>query len=168
LATTLKAAEKKSNQKALKTVCKSDRAIEWPSRLARINRALSFFETNAPSGPQLFRAMSTSFFILCTLVLCMTACVASESVPTFVMLPLDVVSASGSLSNPQKLTNDLTTVKNVLPVLHPLSVFHFYVIFLHHMVSQAAHIDGFVADVWWGIVEGQGPKAYNWEVCGDL
>ncbi len=98
----------------------------------------------------------------------MTACVASESVPTFVMLPLDVVSASGSLSNPQKLTNDLTTVKNVLPVLHPLSVFHFYVIFLHHMVSQAAHIDGFVADVWWGIVEGQGPKAYNWEVCGDL
>ncbi|KAJ3670355.1 hypothetical protein LUZ60_010679 [Juncus effusus] len=58
-------------------------------------------------------------------------------VPVYVMLPLDVISPENQLSKPDELRNQLNTLKK-------------------------ADVDGVMVDVWWGIVESNGPKSYDW------
>ncbi|KAJ3670358.1 hypothetical protein LUZ60_010682 [Juncus effusus] len=58
-------------------------------------------------------------------------------VPVYVMLPLDVISPENQLSKPDELRNQLKTLKK-------------------------ADVDGVMVDVWWGIVESNEPKSYDW------
>ncbi|CAL9764108.1 unnamed protein product [Musa acuminata subsp. burmannicoides] len=64
-------------------------------------------------------------------------------VPVFVMLPLDVVSVDNTLKKPEELRKRLKHLSN-------------------------ANVDGVMVDVWWGIVEGKGPKLYDWSAYKDL
>jgi hypothetical protein len=59
-------------------------------------------------------------------------------VPLFVMLPLDTVSPSTRrLADPEGLYESLVELKR-------------------------AGCDGVMGDVWWGLVEAEGPMEYNW------
>lgn len=59
------------------------------------------------------------------------------AIPVSVMMPLNLVSNNGFLSNPQVLQQKLEQLKR-------------------------SNVDGVMADVWWGIVE-QHPGEYNWQ-----
>ncbi|KAJ0251159.1 hypothetical protein HA466_0135360 [Hirschfeldia incana] len=59
-------------------------------------------------------------------------------VTVYVMLPLGVVNENNELSDPETLEAQLKRLK------------------------QEAGIDGVMVDVWWGIIESDGPKQYNW------
>ncbi|GAQ87188.1 beta-amylase [Klebsormidium nitens] len=61
----------------------------------------------------------------------------SHYIPVYVMLPLDTVTPDNLLSHPERLLNSLRALK-------------------------AAGVDGCMADVWWGVVEKNGPKQYDW------
>ncbi|CAI0550482.1 unnamed protein product [Linum tenue] len=65
-------------------------------------------------------------------------------VPTFVMLPLGVVTAENVFENKDKLEKQLKELK------------------------AAAGIDGVMVDVWWGIIEAKGPKQYDWSGYREL
>ncbi|XP_010919815.1 beta-amylase 3, chloroplastic [Elaeis guineensis] len=67
----------------------------------------------------------------------------SARVPVYVMLPLDTVSASGGLSRARALNASL-------------------------MALRSAGVEGVMADVWWGLVEKDGPMHYNWEAYMEL
>ncbi|KAK9155897.1 hypothetical protein Sjap_003377 [Stephania japonica] len=58
-------------------------------------------------------------------------------VPVFVMLPLDVITLDNVLKNKDEIESQLKQLKEV-------------------------EVDGVMVDVWWGIVESDGPKQYNW------
>ncbi|WOK99765.1 hypothetical protein Cni_G08477 [Canna indica] len=58
-------------------------------------------------------------------------------VPVYVMLQLGVVNAENVLEKPEELRAQLKQLK-------------------------AADVDGVMVDVWWGIIEGKGPKSYEW------
>eukprot|EP00250_Pteridium_aquilinum_P012435 c20727_g1_i1 orf=118-2199(-) len=58
-------------------------------------------------------------------------------IPVYVMLPLDTISNNNELLNVDLLHANFRALK-------------------------AAHVDGLMVDVWWGIVERGGPKQYNW------
>jgi hypothetical protein len=61
-----------------------------------------------------------------------------NAVPLFVMLPLDTVSPlTGRLSDPVELKESLLELKR-------------------------AGCKGVMGDVWWGIVEAEGPREYDW------
>eukprot|EP00455_Lapot_gusevi_P007391 TRINITY_DN1315_c0_g1_i1.p1 TRINITY_DN1315_c0_g1~~TRINITY_DN1315_c0_g1_i1.p1 ORF type:complete len:442 (-),score=177.01 TRINITY_DN1315_c0_g1_i1:380-1705(-) len=62
----------------------------------------------------------------------------SYAIPVYVMLPLDTVTSQRTLNNPSLLQQRLQTLKN------------------------NAHIDGFMCDVWWGLVERDGSQQYYW------
>ncbi|CAN1843860.1 BMY1 [Linum perenne] len=64
-------------------------------------------------------------------------------VPTFVMLPLGVVT-------PDNVFDNKTTIENQLKQL------------------KSAGIDGVMIDVWWGIIEAKGPKQYDWSGYKEL
>ncbi|CAI0550475.1 unnamed protein product [Linum tenue] len=64
-------------------------------------------------------------------------------VPTFVMLPLGVVTAENVIVDKAKLEKQLKELK-------------------------AAEIDGVMVDVWWGIIEARGPKQYDWRGYREL
>ncbi|CAL1406859.1 unnamed protein product [Linum trigynum] len=64
-------------------------------------------------------------------------------VPTFVMLPLGVVTAENVIVDKAKLEKQLKELK-------------------------AAEIDGVMVDVWWGIIEARGPKQYDWSGYREL
>eukprot|EP01018_Ginkgo_biloba_P011249 Gb_32660 [translate_table: standard] len=66
-----------------------------------------------------------------------TQILLAHYIPVFVMLPLDVISTQNVFQN-----RDLLSVK--LKAL------------------KAAHVDGLMVDIWWGIVEAGGPKQYDW------
>lgn len=73
---------------------------------------------------------------LCALLL---SSVRAE-VPVYVMLPLDVVnSATRSVNDIDNLRNQLTTLRDT------------------------AGIHGFMMDIWWGLVERDGPNSYYWQ-----
>ncbi|KAJ4951222.1 hypothetical protein NE237_028054 [Protea cynaroides] len=61
----------------------------------------------------------------------------SRRVPVFVMLPLDTVSINGNLNRPRALNASL-------------------------MALKSAGMEGVMVDVWWGLVEKDGPLNYNW------
>ncbi|CAN1308719.1 Beta-amylase 2, chloroplastic [Linum perenne] len=64
-------------------------------------------------------------------------------VPVYVMLPLNVIDANCQLVDRQGLTNDLKILKS-------------------------AGVDGVMVDCWWGIVEGDAPRVYNWSGYKEL
>ncbi|KAK9667925.1 hypothetical protein RND81_13G021100 [Saponaria officinalis] len=69
----------------------------------------------------------------------LTAYHTSETrVPVYVMLPLDTVSCGGSLNKPRAMNASL-------------------------MALKSAGVEGVMVDVWWGLVEKDGPLKYNWE-----
>ncbi|KAJ8499834.1 hypothetical protein OPV22_010386 [Ensete ventricosum] len=59
-------------------------------------------------------------------------------VPVYVMLPLDTVSPDGRLQRARALNASL-------------------------MALRSAGVEGVMVDVWWGLVEKDGPLRYNWE-----
>lgn len=62
-------------------------------------------------------------------------------VPVFVMLPLDTVG--GNLNKPRAMLASL-------------------------MALKSAGVEGVMVDVWWGLVEKDGPLKYNWEGYAEL
>ncbi|XP_062187614.1 beta-amylase-like [Phragmites australis] len=64
-------------------------------------------------------------------------------VPVFVMLPLEVVTAENELKDTEVLRAQLRRL-------------------------WEAGVDGVMADVWWGIVEGAGPARYEWRAYREL
>lgn len=67
----------------------------------------------------------------------------SVRIPVFVMLPLDTVSIGGSLTKPRAMLASL-------------------------MAMKSAGVEGVMVDVWWGLVEKDGPLNYNWEGYAEL
>ncbi|WOL04907.1 beta-amylase-like isoform X4 [Canna indica] len=67
----------------------------------------------------------------------------SNYIPVFVMLPLDVISVNNTLAKPTELREHLQQLRD-------------------------AEVDGVMVDVWWGIVEGDGPKCYKWRAYREL
>nr|GLL22978.1 beta-amylase-like [Ipomoea trifida] len=64
-------------------------------------------------------------------------------VPVYVMLQLDIISVDNIFPNQNKILMQLKELR-------------------------AAGVDGVMVDVWWGIVEGLGPKNYNWSAYRTL
>ncbi|XP_040381881.1 beta-amylase Tri a 17-like isoform X2 [Oryza brachyantha] len=64
-------------------------------------------------------------------------------VPVYVMLPLGVVTADNELEDAEALRAQLRRLRG-------------------------AGVDGVMADVWWGIVEGAGPARYGWRAYREL
>jgi beta-amylase len=81
--------------------------------------------------------------LLVQLVVLFGVGLAFAYIPVNVMLPLDTVSNNGELMNPAQLKANLQTLKN-------------------------GGIDGVMSDVWWGIVERDGPRQYNWSAYIEL
>lgn len=67
----------------------------------------------------------------------------SKKVPVFVMLPLDTVTMGGNLNKPRAMSASL-------------------------MALKSAGVEGVMVDVWWGLVEKDGPLKYNWEAYAEL
>ncbi|KAJ6815428.1 beta-amylase [Iris pallida] len=67
----------------------------------------------------------------------------SNYVPVYVMLQLGVVNADNVFENPEALREQLKQLR-------------------------AAYVDGVKVDVWWGIIEGNGPKKYDWRAYRNL
>lgn len=63
--------------------------------------------------------------------------------PVFVMLPLDVISRDGALQHVQALRASLHALKQI-------------------------GVEGVMIDVWWGIVEREGPELYDWAAYLEL
>ncbi|KAL5231165.1 hypothetical protein ABZP36_029941 [Zizania latifolia] len=63
--------------------------------------------------------------------------------PVYVMLPLDTVGPGGQLSRARTLAASL-------------------------MALRSAGVDGVMVDVWWGVVEREGPGRYDWEAYAEL
>ena len=63
--------------------------------------------------------------------------------PVFVMLPLDVISRDGLLQHVEALRVSLHTLKQI-------------------------GVEGVMIDVWWGIVEREGPELYDWAAYLEL
>eukprot|EP00257_Ricinus_communis_P004357 XP_002517513.2 beta-amylase 3, chloroplastic [Ricinus communis] len=66
-----------------------------------------------------------------------------SKVPVFVMLPLDTVTLGGNLNKPRAMNASL-------------------------MALKSAGVEGVMVDAWWGLVEKDGPRKYNWEGYADL
>ncbi|KAG6396951.1 hypothetical protein SASPL_143111 [Salvia splendens] len=64
-------------------------------------------------------------------------------VPVFVMLPLDTISLGGTLNKPRAMLASL-------------------------MALKSSGVEGVMVDVWWGLVEKDGPLKYNWEGYAEL
>ena len=68
---------------------------------------------------------------------------AKSPTPVFVMLPLDVISRDGALQHRQALEISLRTLRKI-------------------------GVEGVMTDVWWGIVERDGPEMYDWTAYLEL
>jgi beta-amylase len=66
-----------------------------------------------------------------------------EGVPVYVMLPLDTVRPDGVLNRKKAMWASLMGLKK-------------------------AGVEGVMVDVWWGLVQKDGPSAYNWSGYTDL
>lgn len=69
--------------------------------------------------------------------------VNDSKVPVFVMLPLDTVTIGGHLNKPRAMNASL-------------------------MALKSAGVEGVMVDAWWGLVEKDGPRKYNWEGYAEL
>ncbi|CAI7790773.1 unnamed protein product, partial [Closterium sp. NIES-53] len=67
----------------------------------------------------------------------------SAGVPVFIMLPLDSITMSNTISRPRAFRASLTALKS-------------------------AGVEGVMMDVWWGIVEREGPGRYDWSAYKEL
>ncbi|CAK8539541.1 unnamed protein product [Lathyrus sativus] len=67
----------------------------------------------------------------------------SNSVPVFVMLPLDTVTMGGHLNKARAMNASL-------------------------MALKSAGVEGVMVDAWWGLVEKDGPMKYNWDAYAEL
>lgn len=67
---------------------------------------------------------------------CVYACMV-QHVPFYVMLPMDTVTMLSTLRRGKALQAGLRALKLI-------------------------GVDGVMMHVWWGVVEGEGPKSYNW------
>ncbi|XP_071907012.1 beta-amylase-like [Coffea arabica] len=67
----------------------------------------------------------------------------SNNVPIFVMLPFGVVNVNNVLDNPETLEKQLKKLKEI-------------------------GVDGIMVDVWWGLIERNGPKMYDWAAYKSL
>ncbi len=68
---------------------------------------------------------------------------AKSPTPVFVMLPLDVISRDGALQHKTALLTSLRTLRKI-------------------------GVEGVMIDVWWGIVERDGPEQYDWTAYLEL
>jgi beta-amylase len=68
---------------------------------------------------------------------------AAAAVPVYVMLPLDLINLDGSVNDIGQLQSDLGAL-------------------------AGAGVKGVMSDVWWGIAERAGPKAYNFSGYGQV
>ncbi|CAL4932334.1 unnamed protein product [Urochloa decumbens] len=68
---------------------------------------------------------------------------ARGGVPVYVMLPLDTVGPGGQLSRQRAVAASL-------------------------MALRGAGVEGVMVDVWWGVVEREGPGRYDWEAYAEL
>ncbi|KAG6405354.1 hypothetical protein SASPL_132943 [Salvia splendens] len=68
---------------------------------------------------------------------------SNSRVPVFVMLPLDTVSLGGNLNKPRAMLASL-------------------------MALKTSGVEGVMVDVWWGLVEKDGPLKYNSEGYAEL
>ncbi len=68
---------------------------------------------------------------------------ASGGVPVFVMLPLDSVTMNNTVTRRRALNASLLALKS-------------------------AGVEGVMMDVWWGIVEKDGPRNYNWSAYKEI
>lgn len=66
-----------------------------------------------------------------------------KGVPVFVMLPLDTVNVNGTINRKRAMNASL-------------------------MALKSAGVKGVMVDVWWGLVEKDGPRNYNWSGYKDL
>lgn len=64
-------------------------------------------------------------------------------VPVYIMLPLDTVNMSNSICRPRAIRASLAALKS-------------------------AGVEGVMMDVWWGIVEREGPGQYDWSAYKEL
>jgi len=64
-------------------------------------------------------------------------------IPVNLMMPLDTITNQGDLNDPSAIRQNLQQLKN-------------------------GGVDGVMVDVWWGVVERAGPKAYNWSAYLEL
>jgi beta-amylase len=64
-------------------------------------------------------------------------------VPVYVMLPLDTVGPGGQVLRARALAASL-------------------------MALRSAGVEGVMVDVWWGVVEQEGPGRYDWEGYAEL
>jgi beta-amylase len=64
-------------------------------------------------------------------------------VPVYVMMPLDTVGPGGQLSRQRAVAASL-------------------------MALRGAGVEGVMVDVWWGVVEREGPGRYDWEAYAEL
>uniref|UniRef100_A0A0C9S133 Beta-amylase n=1 Tax=Wollemia nobilis TaxID=56998 RepID=A0A0C9S133_9CONI len=69
--------------------------------------------------------------------------VQAKGVPVFVMLPLDTVNGNGSLNRKRAMNASLLALKS-------------------------SGVRGVMVDVWWGLVEKDGPRNYNWNGYKEL
>lgn len=65
------------------------------------------------------------------------------AVPVYVMLPLNTVTTDGKINDINGLKSSFQTMKS-------------------------GNVDGIMTDVWWGVVERQGPKVYDWAAYQQL
>jgi beta-amylase len=64
-------------------------------------------------------------------------------IPVNLMMPLDTITNDGRLNNPNQIRQNLQQLKN-------------------------GGVDGVMVDVWWGVVERDGPLSYNWSAYKEL
>lgn len=95
-------------------------------------------------------------------------------VPVFVMLPVkSKLSSFYALFQPQICANSLTlflfSIASQLGVINAQNVLE-NPEDLREQLKQLkeADVDGVMVDVWWGIIEGNGPKQYDWNAYGSL
>jgi hypothetical protein len=68
---------------------------------------------------------------------------AGGGVPVFIMLPLDSVSMNNTVTRRRALNASLVALKS-------------------------AGVEGVMMDIWWGIVEKDGPRNYNWSAYKEI
>uniref|UniRef100_A0A0D9XMK4 Beta-amylase n=1 Tax=Leersia perrieri TaxID=77586 RepID=A0A0D9XMK4_9ORYZ len=66
-----------------------------------------------------------------------------KGTPVYVMLPLDTIGAGGKLGRGRAMAASL-------------------------MALKSAGVEGVMVDVWWGVVEREGPRRYDWEGYAEL
>lgn len=86
------------------------------------------------------------------------------------MLPLDTVGVLNVLNHRKALNAGLLALKSVGVEVNANAHLHIQEksYRIKELVLNFLDKQGVMVDVWWGVVEGDGPKAYNWSAYRDL